>query len=93
MKKKVMAYSVLGIAFVLFNVLAFVIPTEKTATFWIAYAFSVVAFGLQIGIWKFAFKGADTLKSKFLGISLIFVGIASSLYFKSTRSSATFSFK
>ena len=74
MKKKVMAYSVLGIAFALFNVLAFVIPTEKTATFWIAYAFSVVAFGLQIGIWKFAFKGADTLKSKFLGIPLISVG-------------------
>ena len=74
MKKKVMAYSVLGIAFALFNVLAFVIPTEKTATFWIAYAFSVVAFGLQIGIWNFAFKGAETLKSKFLGIPLISVG-------------------
>lgn len=74
MKKKVMAYSVLGIVFALFNVLAFVIPTEKTATFWIAYAFSVVAFGLQIGIWNFAFKGAETLKSKFLGIPLISVG-------------------
>ena len=74
MKKKVMAYSVLGIVFALFNVLAFVIPTEKTATFWITYAFSVVAFGLQIGIWNFAFKGAETLKSKFLGIPLISVG-------------------
>ena len=74
MKKKVMAYSVLGIVFALFNVLAFVIPTEKTATFWIAYAFSVVAFGLQIGIWNFAFKGAETRKSKFLGIPLISVG-------------------
>lgn len=74
MKKKVMAYSVLGIAFALFNVLALVIPTEKTATFWIAYAFSVVAFGLQIGIWNFTFKGAETLKSKFLGIPLISVG-------------------
>lgn len=74
MKKKVMAYSVLGIVFALFNVLAFVIPTEKTATFWIAYAFSVVAFGLQIGIWKLAFNGTDTIKSKFLGIPLISVG-------------------
>ena len=74
MKKKVMAYSVLGIVFALFNVLAFVISTEKTAIFWIAYAFSVVAFGLQIGIWNFAFKGAETLKSKFLGIPLISVG-------------------
>ena len=74
MKKKVMAYSVLGIVFALFNVLAFVIPTEKTATFWIAYAFSVVAFGLQIGIWKLAFNGTDAIKSKFLGIPLISVG-------------------
>ena len=74
MKKKVMAYAVLAIVFALFNVIAFAVPTEKTATFWIAYAFSVVAFSLQIGVWKFAFKGADTLKSKFLGIPLISVG-------------------
>ena len=74
-KNKGMAYAVLSIAFVLFNVIAFAIPTAKTATFWIAYAFSVVAFALQIVIWKFAFKGADTLKSKFLGIPLISVGI------------------
>ena len=74
-KNKGMAYAVLAIAFVLFNVIAFAIPTAKTATFWITYAFSVVAFALQIVIWKFAFKGTDTLKSKFLGIPLISVGI------------------
>ncbi len=73
---KGMAYAVLAIAFVLFNVIAFAVPTAKTATFWIAYVFAAVAFALQIAIWKFAFKGADTLKSKFLGIPLIFVGIA-----------------
>lgn len=74
MKKKVMAYSVLGIVFALFNVFSFAIPTEKTATFWIAYAFSVIAFGLQIGVWKLAFSGIDTIKSKFLGIPLLSVG-------------------
>lgn len=74
-KNKGMAYAVLAITFVLFNVIAFAIPTAKNATFWIAYAFSVVAFALQIVIWKFAFKGTDTLKSKFLGIPLISVGI------------------
>ena len=74
MKKKLMTYAVLAIAFALFNVIAFAVPTEKTATFWIAYAFSVVAFAIQIGVWKFAFKGADTLNSKFLGIPLISVG-------------------
>ena len=41
MKKNTgMAYAVLAIAFVLFNVIAFAVPTAKTATFWIAYAFT-----------------------------------------------------
>lgn len=75
-KNKGMAYAVLAIAFVLFNVIAFAVPMAKIATFWIAYAFSVVAFASQIAIWNFAFKGTTTLKSKFLGIPLIFVGIA-----------------
>lgn len=74
-KNKGMAYAVLAIAFVLINVIAFAVPTAKTATFWIAYVFTAVAFALQIAIWKFAFKGTDTLKSKFLGIPLISVGI------------------
>ena len=74
-KNKGMAYAVLAIAFALFNVIAFAVPTAKTTTFWIAYVFTAVAFASQIAIWKFAFKGADTLKSKFLGIPLISVGI------------------
>lgn len=74
-KNKGMAYAVLAIAFALFNVIAFAVPTAKTSTFWIAYVFTAIAFALQIVIWKFAFKGTDTLKSKFLGIPLISVGI------------------
>ena len=74
-KNKSMAYAVLAIAFVLFNVIAFAVPTAKAATFWIAYMFTAVAFASQIAIWKYEFKGADTLKSKFLGIPLISVGI------------------
>ena len=70
-----MSYIALGIVFALFNVIAFVIPTEKTATFWTAYAFSVVAFAVQIPLWKIAFGKKDTLKSKFLGIPIIHVGI------------------
>lgn len=72
---KGIAYAVLSIAFVLVSVIAFVVPMDKTATFWIAYVFTVGAFASQIVIWNFAFKGADSLKSKFLGIPLISVGI------------------
>ena len=70
-----MSYLALGIVFILFNVIAFVIPTDKTATFWTAYAFSVVAFVIQILLWKIAFSKKDTLKSKSLGIPVIHVGI------------------
>lgn len=74
-KNKGMAYAVLGIFFVIFNVIAFAIPTAKTATFWVAYIFTLIAFVMQPFIWKFAFKDTDTLKSKFLGIPLISVGV------------------
>ena len=70
-----MSYLALGIVFILFNVIAFVIPTDKTATFWTAYAFSVIAFVIQILLWKIAFGKKDTLKSKSLGIPVIHVGI------------------
>lgn len=73
-KNKLMSYLALGIVFALFNVIAFVIPTNKTATFWTAYIFTVVAFFLQILVWKVAFGKKDTLKSKFLGIPVIYVG-------------------
>lgn len=69
------AYIILGIAFVLFNVIAFAVPTAKTATFWIAYVFTAVAFALQIRTWNTVFKADDILKSKFLGIPIIHVSI------------------
>ena len=74
-KNNLMSYLALGIIFALFNVIAFVIPTDKTATFWTAYAFSVVAFAVQIPLWKIALGKKDSLKSKFLGIPVIHVGI------------------
>lgn len=74
-KNSLMSYLALGVVFALFNVIAFVVPTDKTATFWVAYAFSVVAFAVQIPLWKIALGKKDTLKSKFLGIPVIYVGI------------------
>ena len=74
-KNNLMSYLALGIVFALFNVIAFVVPTDKTATFWAAYAFSVVAFAVQIPLWKIALGKKDTLKSKFLGIPVVHVGV------------------
>lgn len=69
-------YLIIGILFALISVIAFVIPTPKTTVFWISYGFTVVAFTLQIFIWKKAFSKKDTLKSKFLGIPVVHIGIA-----------------
>lgn len=74
-KNSKLGYAVLGIVFVLFNVIAFAIPIAKTGTFWVAYIFAVIAFASQVGIWKIALDKEDTLKSKFLGFPVIHIGI------------------
>ena len=71
---KSIPYLVIGILFVLWNVLAFVIPTEKTASFWIAYGFTVVIFAAQVYLWKIASEQAQTPKSMFLKIPIVYVG-------------------
>lgn len=74
-KNSTKGYVTLGILFVLVSVIAFVLPTEKTATFWLAYAFTAVAFAAQIGIWKIALGREETLKSKFLGFPVVHLGV------------------
>ncbi len=75
MKSKNLGYAVLGILFVLISIIVFVIPTEKTVTFWIAYVFTAIAFVAQIAIWKKTLGKEDTLKSKFLGLPVVHIGI------------------
>lgn len=74
-KNNSLGYIILGILFVLLTVIAFAVPTVKTGTFWITYVFTVVAFSLQIPIWKKALGQKETLKSKFLGIPTVHVSI------------------
>ena len=68
-------YVILGILFALVSIIAFAVPTAKTATFWIAYAFTTAAFAVQIGVWRAALGTAETLKSKFLGFPVVHIGI------------------
>lgn len=76
MKKNITkGYAILGILFVLISVIAFAAPTVKTAVFWIAYAFTAIAFAAQIAIWKTTFGKEGTLKSKFLGLPVVYIGI------------------
>ena len=74
-KNSTKGYVILGILFVLISIIAFAVPTVKTATFCIAYVFTAAAFAAQIGIWKTALGKEGTLKSKFLGFPIVHIGI------------------
>lgn len=73
-KNSTKGYVILGILFALVSIIAFAVPTAKTATFWIAYAFTAAAFAAQIIIWRTAL-GKEALKSKFLGFPIVHIGI------------------
>lgn len=66
---------ILAILFVLLSVIAFAVPPAKMATFWISYAFTAAAFAAQIFIWKTALGRTGTLKSKFLGLPVVYIGV------------------
>ena len=78
-KNSTKGYVILGILFALVSIIAFAVPTAKTATFWIAYVFTAAAFAAQIGIWKTALGKEETLKSKFLGFPVVHIGIVSAI--------------
>lgn len=73
-KNSTKGYVILGILFALVSIIAFAVPTIKTAIFWIAYVFTAATFAAQIFIWNKAL-GKETLKSKFLGLSVVHIGI------------------
>lgn len=75
MKKQTRGYLILGILALLVSVTAFAVPAEKTGAFWIAYAFTLAAIAAQIIVWKAAFGREDSLKSRFLGLPVIHIGV------------------
>ncbi len=75
-KSSTKGFVILVILFILISVIAFVVPTVKTNTFWIAYAFTIFVFASQIWIWKTAFGRAETLRSKFLGLPIVYIGVS-----------------
>ena len=74
-KNSTKGYVILGILFALVSIIAFAVPTVKTAAFWITYVFTAAAFAAQIVIWKTALGKGETLKSKFLGFPVVHIGI------------------
>lgn len=90
-KNKTRFIIILVILFVVFSLIAFVVPFRRTPAFWISYVFAVIAIAVQAYAWPKAF-GGDSPRSKFYGfpiarvstiylvvqlvVSLIFMGVA-----------------
>ncbi|WP_027438488.1 hypothetical protein [Lachnospira multipara] len=62
-----------AILFVTYNVVVFVIPSALSISFWVAYAFSVVSFGLLFFLWMDFFKKGRKIISKFYRIPILYV--------------------
>ena len=65
----------IGILIIIFNIVVFTIPFAKTGTFWIAYAFGMIALMIQLAVMKIAFGGANTARSRFYGMPIARIGI------------------
>lgn len=78
MKKSIFSCVILVILFLLFNVVAFAIPSIMTATFWVSYVFSLVMFVIEYLILNYSFIRINTAKEQFLSWPAICVG---SIYF------------
>jgi len=74
-KSKLFILSILAILLTIYNVIIFVIPVEKTVSFWLSYTFTSISFILQLFVLYVAFKKATTLRSKFLGFPIVYIGI------------------
>lgn len=75
-KKGFTPYIILAILFALFHVFAFVIPSDKTSTFWVAYGFSVTMFIIEGIVIYIAVIKTKTIKGQFLAWPILCVGAA-----------------
>lgn len=75
MKQKYSVLAAAGIALVLFSLVVFIAPIPKTAVFWVAYLFAVIAMVAQLGFVHVAFSGGTSARSKFYGYPIFRVGM------------------
>ena len=73
--KKRSGYLILAIVLIVFAIVAFAAPFEKTPVFWASFVFGLLAICFQIPLWNKALSG-ERLKSKFLGFPVLHIGIS-----------------
>ena len=72
-KNTVRGMILLAVVAAVFSLIAFVLPVEKTAVFWIAYSCGLIAILFQLYIFKISFEG--DAKSRFYGFPIARVGV------------------
>ena len=74
-KNKIRVITFAAIALVVFNVIAFVIPIPKSAVFWVAYIFGMLAIAAQLLFMNVAFSGKEDIRSRFYGFPIARIGV------------------
>lgn len=64
----------LGVLLILYILIAFLIPFAKTATFWVSFVFTLIAFGVVAASIYIAFIKNPDAKSKFYGFPIAKIG-------------------
>lgn len=74
-KNEIRVLAFAGIALIAYNVIAFALPFNMGAAFWISYVFSMVAILVQLPIMRIAFKNGTSVRSKFYGFPIARIGV------------------
>lgn len=76
MKKDMIRWGIgLGVLLVLYILIAFLIPFAHTATFWMSFLFTLIAFGVVAASIYIAFVKNPDAKSRFYGFPIAKIGI------------------
>ena len=74
-KDAVRGVVVLGVLLVLYMLIAFLIPFVHTATFWVSFVFTLIAFGVVAASIYIAFIKNPDAKSRFYGFPIAKIGV------------------
>lgn len=74
-KDAVRGVVVLGVLLVLYILIAFLIPFVHTATFWVSFVFTLIAFGVVVASIYIAFVKNPDAKSRFYGFPIAKIGV------------------
>jgi hypothetical protein len=74
-KNTVRGIAALGVLLVLYILIAFLVPFAHTATFWVSFVFTLIAFGVVAASIYIAFVKNPDAKSRFYGFPIAKIGV------------------